>query len=109
MIRTLRALFLARLLREKLLLVAFTALGALWWLSAFSTRANAFNLQQRRTTAALKEQQQWLDHRKEIEVSAEKAAATLDPSKTLDGSRLLAAVNSLARDASLKNTVSGGL
>jgi hypothetical protein len=109
MIRTLRAYFLARLLREKLLLVAFTALGALWWLSAFSTRANAFNTQQRRSTSALKEQQQWLDHRKEIEVSAEKAAAQLDPAKTLDGSRLLAAVNGLAREAGLRNTASGGL
>ena len=107
--RTLRAYFLTRLLREKLLLVVLMAFGALWWLSAFSTRMNAFSTQQRRTTSALKEQQQWLDHRKEIELSAEKAAAKLDPAKTLDGSRLLAVVNNLAREAGLRSTVSGGL
>ena len=104
--RTWRALFLGRLLREKLLLVVFTAIGALWWLSAFSSRLNAFNQQQRRTTLTLKEQQQWLDNRKGIEISAEKAAAKLEPAKTLDGSRLLAAINTIAREAGLKNTSS---
>ncbi|MBI5769870.1 MAG: hypothetical protein HZA93_18995 [Verrucomicrobia bacterium] len=107
MIRTIRALFLGRLLREKLLLVAFAAIGALWWLSAFSSRLGAFNLQQRRTTLSLKEQQQWLDNRKAIETSAEKAAAKLEAAKTLDGSRLLATVNTIAREAGLKNTSSG--
>lgn len=107
MIRTIRALFLGRLLREKLLLVIFAAIGALWWLSAFSSRVSAFNVQQRRTTMSLKEQQQWLDNSKAIEASAEKAAAKLDAAKTLDGSRLLAAVNTVAREAGLKNTSSG--
>ena len=109
MIRTLRALFLGRLLREKLLIVAFAALGAMWWLSAFGSRLNAFNAQQRRTTTALKEQQQWLDGRKAIELAAEKAASTLEAAKTLDGSRLLAAINSIANDAGLKATRSSNL
>jgi hypothetical protein len=106
MIRTLRALFLGRLLREKILLVCFAGIGALWWLSAFSTRLSAFNTQQRRTTSALKEQQQWLDNRKAIEASAEKAAGKLEAAKTLDGSRLSAAVNTLANEAGLKFTSS---
>ena len=38
MIRTLRAFFLGRLLREKLLLVAFALLGVLMWLSNTSKR-----------------------------------------------------------------------
>ena len=42
MIRTLRALFLARLLREKLLLVAFAVLGVAMWFSGFSDRAGVF-------------------------------------------------------------------
>lgn len=107
MIRTLRALFLARLFREKLLLAAFAALGLAWWLSAIGTRTKAFTQQTRRTTSALKEQQQWLDNRKGIEASAQKAAAQLDPAKTLDGPRLVAAVGNLAREAGLRNT-SGG-
>lgn len=109
MIRTLRALFLSRLLREKLLLVAFAAFGLLWWLSAFSSRVSAFSSQQRRTSTALAEQQQWLDNRRAIEAAAHKAAAQLDPAQTLDGPRLLAAIGNLTRDAGMRNTVSGGL
>ena len=104
MIRTLRALFLGRLLREKLLLVAFAGIGLLWWLSAFSTRANAFGLQQRRTTAALKEQQQWLDRKKIIESEAQKVAAQLDPAKTLDATHLHSAMQALVTEAGFKNT-----
>jgi hypothetical protein len=104
MIRTLRAFFLGRLLREKLLLVAFAAFGMLWWLSAFGTRASAFLQQKRRTTAALTEQQQWLDNKPMIDAAAQKAAAKFEQAKTLDGNRLLAAVSGLARDAGLRNT-----
>ncbi len=109
MIRTLRALFLGRLFREKILLVAFALIGALWWLSAFSTRLNAFNVQQRRTSSSLKEQQMWLDRRKAIELSAEKAAEKLESAKTLDSSSLIAAVQNLARDAGLKQHGSQGV
>jgi hypothetical protein len=38
MIRTLRAFFLGRLLREKLLLVAFFVIGVLMWFSGYSKR-----------------------------------------------------------------------
>jgi len=103
MIRTLRAYFLSRLLREKLLLVGFAALGLLWWASAFSTRLGAFNLQRRRTTATLLEQQQWIDNRASIEASAKKSADRLDSAKTLDGLHLNSAVQALAGDAGLKN------
>jgi len=107
MIRTLRAYFLSRLLREKLLLVAFAAIGFLWWGSSFSTRGGKFLQDKRRVTAALVEQQQWLDNRRAIETAAQKAAAQLDPAKTLDGTRLLADISNIARDAGLRN-VSGG-
>jgi len=42
MIRTLRALFLRCLLREKLLVVVFLAIAVLLWLSGFSKRAGQF-------------------------------------------------------------------
>jgi len=109
MIRTLRAFFLSRLLREKLLLVAFAAIGLLWWGSAFSTRAGRFLQEKRRTTVALAEQQQWLDNRRMIEAAAQKAAAQLKPELTLDGTRLLAEISGIARDAGLRNVAGGSL
>jgi hypothetical protein len=109
MIRTLRAFFLGRLLREKLLLVAFAALGVLMWLSGFGRRATKFWQDQRATTVALKEQSQWLTNRVVIEAAAHKAAAQLDAAKTLDGTRLLAEVNAMAAANGLqtKSTIGG--
>lgn len=107
MIRTLRAFFLGRLLREKLLLVAFALLGVLMWLSNTSKRLGAFWREQHSTTVALADQQRWLDNRKVLENAAQKAASRLDPAQTLDGTRLLAAVGTLAAEAGLRNTSSG--
>lgn len=101
MIRTLRALFLARLLREKLLLVAFAVLGVAMWFSNYSHRFGAFWREQRSTTTSLAEQKQWLTSRGAIEEAAQKAAGRLDPAQTLDATRLYAAVDKLARDANL--------
>ena len=84
MIRTLRALFLARLFREKLLLVAFAVLGVVMWFSGFSTRVGTFWREQRSTTISLAEQKQWLANRVAIDASAQKAAARLDAAQTLD-------------------------
>jgi hypothetical protein len=107
MIRTLRAFFLGRLLREKLLLVVFALLGVLMWLSGYSQRVGAFWREQRSTTVALKDQQRWLDNRQALEDAAKKAASRLDAAQTLDGTRLLAAVGALASEAGLRNTSSG--
>ena len=107
MIRTLRAFFLGRLLREKLLLVVFALLGVLMWLSGYSKRLGAFWRDQRSTTVALAEQQRWLDNSKALEDAARAAAGRLDASKTLDGTRLLAAVGALASEAGLRQTSSG--
>lgn len=108
MIRTLRAFFLGRLLREKLLLVVFALLGVLMWLSSYSKRLGAFWREQRSTTVALNDQQRWLDNRKALEDAAQKAAGRLDASQTLDAVRLVAAVGALASEAGLRNTSSGG-
>jgi hypothetical protein len=107
MIRSLRAFFLSRLLREKLLLLAFIGIGTLWWLSAFASRASAFSREQRSTTAALAEQQLWLNDRAKIEAAAESAAARLDPARTYSASRLSTEIRNLASQAGLRsfNTV----
>jgi hypothetical protein len=103
MIRTLRAFFLTRQLREKLLLLAFVLIGVLWWGSDFSTRVGQFWRAQRATTATLRVQEQWLASRVRIEAAAEKAASQLESSKTLDRARLIAALNQAAFDAGLRN------
>jgi hypothetical protein len=78
------------------------------WLSSFSKRFGAFWREQHSTTVALADQQRWLDNRKTLEDAAQKAAGRLDASQTLDGTRLLAAVNALASEAGLRNTSSTG-
>lgn len=103
MIRTLRAFFLSRLLREKILLLGFILIGLLWWLSAFGTRATRFWREQRATTSELVTQEQWLKNRMAIQEAAKKAASRLDPAQTLDRTRLNAAVNQAASEAGLKN------
>jgi hypothetical protein len=107
MIRTLRAFFLGRLLREKLLLVAFFVIGVLMWFSGYSKRLGTFWREQRLTTVNLAEQQRWLDNRKVIELSAQKSAKQLDAAQTLDATRLLAVVGSLSAELGLRNTNSG--
>jgi hypothetical protein len=108
MIRTLRAFFLGRLLREKLLLVGFAAIAVLIWLSGFSSRAAAFWRVQRATTADLKVQDEWLRNEDKIRASANQAASQFDPSRTLDGNRLFVKVRQLAADAGLRNTTNQG-
>jgi hypothetical protein len=106
MIRALRAYFLTRLLREKLLLLGFVLIGVVWWGSAFASRAGKFWRDQRSTTLTLAEQQQWLNNRTAIEAAAQKAASKLDPSQTLDRTRLASAVGQAAHDAGLRNNYS---
>jgi type II secretory pathway component PulK len=109
MIRTLRSLFLGCQLREKLLLVAFLTIVVLVWVSNFGKRAGAFWREQRRTTSDLAEQAQWIANSGAIEISAQKAAGRLDAAKTLDGVRLVEAMQKLATDAGLRNTATGAL
>lgn len=110
MIRTLRAFFLRCLLREKLLVVVFLAIAVLLWFSGFSKRAGLFWREQHRTTVELTEQAQWIAHSAAIEAAAQKAASRLDASRTLDGTRLLEALQKIAADLGLsRNTQSNGL
>lgn len=103
MIRTIRAYFLTRALREKLLLVLFIGIGAAWWLSSYSTRASRFWREQRVTTSRLTEQAQWLKNAQAIEDRERETAKGLDASKTLNGIQLAATVSRLASDAGLRN------
>ncbi len=103
MIRSFRAFFLSRALREKLLLAAFIGIGVAWWGSAFTTRLGNFWREKRTTTARLAEQTQWIKNKTVIEEAARKTAALLDPAKTLNSNQLVTKVAQLASEAGLKN------
>lgn len=103
MIRSLRAFFLARALREKLLLVAFVVIGMLWWLSAYGSRTGAFWREQRATTSRLKEQTQWIKNKTKVEENAQRAAAKLDRTKTLNANQLVTRIEQRAKDVGLRN------
>jgi type II secretory pathway component PulM len=100
-IRSLRAFFLGRLLREKILLVALALGIAVVWFSSWSGRVGRFWTEQRHTGSELKTQALWLANRGAVERSAASAAGQLVPSETLNANRLNAAVNGLASDAGL--------
>lgn len=105
MMRAIRHFFLTRALREKLLLVAFIAIGALWWFSAYSRHAGSFWREVRSTTSRLTLQAQWIKNRVAIEEAAKKTAERLDPSRTLNGNQLVTTVDQLAKDAGLRNGI----
>jgi hypothetical protein len=107
MIRTLRAFFLGRLFREKVLLTGWVVLVASVWLSNLIGRTTRFVRTVHSTTTTLSEQQHWLANRTTIEAQAESAAGKLDAVRTLDATRLLAEVSAIATDLALKNTTSG--
>ena len=103
MIRTLRALFLSRLLREKILLVALALVMAALWLSNLAGRFGVFLAEERHTTVSLTDQAQWLANRDTVEKLTQQSARAFKPEQTLDSTRLLAAVQSIATNAGLHN------
>lgn len=107
MIRSMRAFFLGRHLREKLLLMVFVVAAAAIWLSSLSARAGRFVHAMRATSATLAEQSLWLSNRASVEASAQAAASRLDPVRTLDTTRLIAEVSAIASESGLRNTTSG--
>jgi len=108
MIRTIRAFFLSRALREKLLLVAFVVIGLLWWGSSFITRGRAFWNEQRTMTSRLKVNAEWIKNKTLIEQNEKKTAESLAPEKALNANQLITTVNQLANEAGLKDIRTGG-
>lgn len=98
-----KAFFLGRLLREKILLLAFVLTGAAIWLSSVSDRTGALWREIRSSSADLDVQQRWLVQRARIEKEAALAIAHLDPSLTFDSVRLQSELNTMAHDAGLSN------
>lgn len=100
--KSLRAFFLSRLLREKLMLVLFIALAAAMWASSFSKRAAGEWRAMRSVTTELTEQREWLRNREAIEAASVQAVQNLDPARTLDDTELVAELSALAREHNLR-------
>ncbi|HVS50868.1 MAG TPA: hypothetical protein VHD62_00835 [Opitutaceae bacterium] len=105
MIRSLRIYFLGLALREKLLVVAILAIGVMIWASNFSDRTGRFWRAQRTTTAALKEQDVYLNNQAKIEAGAKTAAARLVPSETLNATRLFTTIQQIANECGLNSNL----
>ncbi len=97
----LKALFLGRLLREKVLVFAFVLLGALIWLSSAMDHLGANTRGFRSAGAELRTQAIWLNNRETIEEAAAAAARNLDPGKTYNATFLVAEVTAMARRSGL--------
>jgi hypothetical protein len=107
MIATLRAFFLGRHLREKILMCGWFVIVAAFWLTSFFGRTAHFYRSVHQTAFVLKDQAHWLSNRPAIEAQAQAAAGKLDAVRTLDGTRLLAEVTAIANDSGLKGYTSG--
>lgn len=101
-----KAFFFSRLLREKLLLLALLGMAAAVWLTAITRRGHALWLVWRSTSSVLVTQQQWIDHRADIEAAATKAVAHLDPSHTFSSTRLLGELSAIADQVGVRNNTS---
>ncbi len=102
--RAIKAFFLSRLLREKVLLVLFVALGTATWLSSFSTRASRWWRAEHAASVELADQKQWIANRQAIEAGAMQAVKSFDPARTLDDTQLVGELSALAREQDLKFT-----
>lgn len=96
-----KAWFIGKILREKLLVIGFVLLASLIWLSASGKRLTKARLDFKAAGSELNAQSYWLDNRAAIESAAAAAASNLDSTKTLDATYLVAEVTSMAKRAGL--------
>jgi hypothetical protein len=101
-----KAFFLSRHVREKVLLTALLALAALVWLTSATRRSHLFWLQWRASSTLLATQRQWLDNRGAIETAAARAVAHLDPTRTFSSPRLLGELSTIADQVGVRSNTS---
>lgn len=97
--------FQSRNRREQLLVMFFTVMAALVWLGYGAGRLQKRIAGWRSTRGDLAAQQLWLDRRQEIEAQSVAAVRNLDPARTLDATKLVATVTSLATGAGLQPAI----
>jgi len=96
-----KAWFVAKLLREKLLVIGLVLLASIIWLSAATSHLSKARLAFKAAGAELTTQSYWLDNRSTIEGAAAEAAKNLDSTKTKDATFLVAEVMAMAKRAGL--------
>jgi len=99
--------FLSRSGRERVLLLAFAGIAAMAWLLGVADRTRVLWQEQRSLRAEHETQQIWLGNRAVIEARAAEAVHQLEPAQTLNGTRLVGEINTLATQAGLSAEVSG--
>lgn len=96
-----KAWFISRLAREKLLLLLFAGAAAVLWLSDLGERSRVAITDVRETRAVLDTQARWLSEKDRIEQAAAAAVADLDSSRTFNSLRLSAELSTLAKNSSI--------
>jgi len=96
-----KAAYLARTRREKVLVLVLAAAAAAVWLAAASGRLVQAWQGWRAVAAEQQGQRQWLEQRPAIEERAAQAARNFEPSRTLDATHLIGEVSALAGAAGL--------
>lgn len=96
-----KAWFISRVAREKLLLLLFVGAAAVLWISDLTERARVAVREVQETRGVLKTQAQWLGAKSRIEQDAAAAVANLDSSLTFNSLRLSAELSTLAKNAGI--------
>ena len=101
-----KAFFIGRLFREKLLLLGFALLLMLSWGLGLAGRTRAGWTEWRSLAAERANQEMWLQNQAAIETKAKAAAQRFDPQQTLDATKLVGVLNQLATQAGLAADIS---
>jgi hypothetical protein len=101
-----KAFFLGRVLREKVLLLTFAVLALLIWAGQWSGRGQRLWDDWRTTRAELAAQQIWLQNGAAIDAKAAATTKSLEPARTLNATQLVGELNTLASAAGLSADIS---
>ncbi len=101
-----RAWFMGRHVREKVLLLVFLGGAAIFWFSEVTNRLKSATTEAKLSSSQLANQQDWLNRQVEIEAAAAAAVADLDSDRTFNSVRLSAELSSLAAAAGIATNLS---
>ena len=99
----LRAFFMGRMFREKVLLLAFVLLIAATWFSSVMRRSGRWASEFKTTSHDLAYQRGVLAQQAVIEAAAKAAVEHFEPTKTFDGMRLQSEIDAISRRTGLVN------
>ncbi len=98
-----KAFFLSRVFREKILLLGLVLMVSVTWLTSVLSRTVRFGHTFGVTSELLATQAGWLKQRTSIEAEAKAAVEHLDASKTYDGVRLQAEIDAILKRTGVVN------